>query len=343
MNAARIAARDLVDQDTLHRVRRRSTAWGLFLVAHCWAVILAAVALVVWLPNPLTWLLAVAVIGSRQLGLAILVHEGAHGGLATDERLNLFVSQWFCAYPMGQETLAYRRYHLKHHARTQQKDDPDLVLSAPFPITRKSLRRKLLRDLSGQTGYQQRKAQIVNALGDPSWPLAKRARHYWAKLGRATAVNAGLFAAAIASGHWWVYPLLWLVPMLTWFQVVVRIRNIAEHAVLPENGATNPFHCARTTVANWLERAFLAPYFVNYHLEHHLMFYVPCYHLPALHRALMAGPNGPAMTVAHGYPGVLALATSRPANEDAPGALVHNARRKVANSGPVDEDSISSF
>src|SRR6266481_8073617 len=118
----------------------------------------------VW-PNPFTFLLAVAIIGSRQLGLSILMHDGAHGLLANGAKLSMALSQWLCAYPVFAETQAYRRYHLQHHARTQQDDDPDLILSAPFPITRPSYRRKFWRDISGQTGYAQRKAQFINALG----------------------------------------------------------------------------------------------------------------------------------------------------------------------------------
>ena len=92
------------------------------------------------------------VIGSRQLGLAILMHDGAHGCLAPNPETNLWMSQWLCAYPVFAETRAYRRYHMNHHKRTQQPDDPDLVLSAPFPITPKSYRRKFWRDISGATG-----------------------------------------------------------------------------------------------------------------------------------------------------------------------------------------------
>ena len=122
-------------------------------------------------------------IGSRQLGLAILMHDGAHGCLSRNGARNMALSQWLCAYPIFADTLAYRRYHLAHHAHTQQEDDPDLVLSAPFPITRASYRRKFWRDITGQTGYQQRKAQFLNALGDPSWPFARRLRHFGGKLG----------------------------------------------------------------------------------------------------------------------------------------------------------------
>ena len=116
-------------------MRQRVTWKGLALIAHAWALIIGSIALVALWPNPLTFLLAVGIIGSRQLGLAILMHDGAHGCLSADEKANMTLSQWFCAYPIFAETRAYRRYHLQHHARTQQEDDPDLVLSAPFPIT----------------------------------------------------------------------------------------------------------------------------------------------------------------------------------------------------------------
>ena len=271
-------------------------------------------ALVAIAPNPLLLILALIVavplIGSRQLGLAILMHEGAHGGLARSERLNLWLSQWFCAYPVFTETMAYRRYHFTHHAHTQTRQDPDLSLSAPFPITRESLKRKMLRDLSGQTGFKQRRAQIMGALGESSWPLGRRARRFWDKLGRQTLVNLALVALLAAVGRWWLYPLCWILPLVTWQQMVTRIRNIAEHAVLPVEG--DPLRQARTTLANPLEGLLFAPYWVNYHAEHHILFYVPCYNLPRLHRILMSSEAGPRMAVEVGYAAVLRLAAGKP-------------------------------
>ena len=335
MTALRMRARDFLTEAQLVQVRRRSTWKGIALIAHAWALILSAIALVALWPNPLTYLLAVAIIGSRQLGLAILMHDGAHGCLSSDEKLNLALSQWFCAYPVFAETRAYRRYHLQHHARTQQEDDPDLVLSAPFPITRLSYRRKFFRDITGQTGYQQRKAQLINAFGPKEWPLACRAVHFWEKLGPQCIANAVLFAALAAAGVWWAYPLLWLVPLLTWMMVITRIRNIAEHAVVPDS--KDPLRNTRTTRANLLERLFIAPYYVNYHLEHHLLFYVPCYNLPLVHRILGQSRFAGRMEVQPGYLAVLRLATSTPDREDRPGQLVNSARRKRAGA-EVDVD-----
>ena len=134
MGAIRIRARDLMTDEELREVRARSSWKGVALIAHAWTLILAAIAMVAIWPNPFTFVLAVMIVGSRQLGLAILMHDGAHGALAPGEGANMALSQWLCAYPIFAETRAYRRYHLKHHAHTQQADDPDLVLSAPFPM-----------------------------------------------------------------------------------------------------------------------------------------------------------------------------------------------------------------
>ena len=102
--------------------------------------------------------------------------------------------------------------------------------------------------------------------------------------------------------------MLWLLPLATWYQLVSRIRNIAEHAVVPDND--DPLRNTRTTYANPLIRLLVAPYWVNYHLEHHLFMFVPCWRLPQAHRALLAGGRREAMEVQPGYRAVLRAATS---------------------------------
>ncbi len=301
---ARINMNAHFDRGEMRALSQRSTLWGVWMIVHCWAVILGAMALVAWLPNPITILLAIMLIGARQLGLAILVHEGAHGGLAQSEKFNLWLSQWLCAYPTFSETLAYRRYHMKHHRLTQMRGDPDLSLSAPFPTTRASLKRKIIRDLTGQTGFKQRRAQLMAAFGTPDMVPGDRVRLFGAKLGRAFAVNALMAGALALAGYWWLYPLLWIVPLLTWHMLITRIRNIAEHAMVRD---ADPWRTARTTHANWLMRALLAPYYVNYHAEHHIMLYVPCYRLPAMHRLLTEKGLKPKLETAPGYGAVLRM------------------------------------
>src|SRR5262245_42266501 len=334
----RISGRELLAPNDLASLRERSEWKGVALIAHAWAVILGSIALVAFFPNPVTFVLAVMLIGSRQLGLAILMHDGAHGSLSRNVTRNMALSQWLCAFPVFADTLAYRRYHLAHHAHTQQEADPDLVLSAPFPITKASFRRKFWRDITGRTAYQQRRAQLLNALGDPSWPVLRRMRHFREKLGPQLAANAVLLAALSLAGVWWAYPLLWLVPLLTWMMVITRIRNIAEHAVVPDSD--DPLQNTRTTEANLMERIFIAPYFVNFHLEHHLLMYVPCYNLPKVHAILMSSPHAAHMEVQPNYLSVLRLATAKPVGDDRPGAVVSNARRMRAGIR-IDENQAS--
>ena len=337
----RMAARELVSSEQLAFLRERVEWRGIALVLHAWAVILGSMTFVAAFPNPLTYVLAVMLIGCRQLGLAILMHEGAHRCFSRHEGRNMALSQWLCAYPIFADTKAYRSYHLAHHAHTQQPDDPDLVLSAPFPITRRSYRRKFWRDITGRTGYMQRKAQFRNALGDASWPLARRCSHFAEKLGPQMAVNAVFFAGLALAGVWWAYPFLWLVPLFTWMMVITRIRNIAEHAVVPDSD--DPLRNTRTTEASLLERIFIAPYFVNYHLEHHLMFYVPCYKLRPLHTILLDGPHADRMEVRRGYLNVLRLATSKPDADDRPGEIVNNARRRHSGMHVGEDQAASGF
>ena len=66
----------------------------------------------------------------------------------------------------------------------------------------------------------------------------------------------------------------------------------------------------RTTRASWWERAFIAPYWVNFHAEHHLFMHVPCWRLPKLHRAVQATAEGERMEVAGSYDAVRRLTPS---------------------------------
>ena len=324
----RYHARELVGDDALlAKLQARSDLIGLALVVHGWAVIFGAMAMFYLFPNPLTFILAVMIIGARQLGLAVLMHDAAHNALFKTLSWNDSLSDWLCGYPLMARTDAYRRYHLVHHTRTQQEDDPDLILSKPFPITRKSLRRKLFRDLTGQTGYQQRKAQIINAFGDPTMRLGERLRHFSEKLGASVLANLIILGLCAALFHWSYYLMFWLLPFLTYHMAITRLRNIAEHAIVPDNH--DAFRSSRTTKANWLARALIAPYWVNYHVEHHLLMHVPCYRLPLFHRYLTGRDFAKRMELSPGYLDVLARATARPNDEDEPGTIVHNGRNRL--------------
>ncbi len=311
MNVQRFDPTESFTPEELAVVRARSDLNGLLCAVHAWLAIATCMALYAVWPNPLTFVVAVLLIGSRQLGLAILMHDGAHGVLMKTHGANEFVSQWLCGYPVFADTIPYRHYHLVHHRKTQQPDDPDLALSAKFPITRASYRRKFLRDITGQTGFKLRRSQIRNALGKPGEPFAVRFATFRKRMGGMVVANLILLAILTAFGKPHYYLMFWLLPLITWQQVVTRIRNIAEHAMVPDND--DVFRNARTTYASWWERALFAPYWVNYHVDHHLLFYVPCFNLPKLHAMLLAKGYGARMEIKDNYLSMLTVATSKAA------------------------------
>ena len=305
--APRARPDDFFNPDEWRSLSARSRWRGLWLVAHCWGVIGAAMLMgTLW---PVTIPLAVLVIGTRQLGLFILMHDGAHGLLHPDRRINDAAARWFCSSSLG----AYRPYHLQHHRYVQQAEDPDLGLSAPFPISRQSLKRKLLRDLSGQTFYKQRLAPLIAGLrargqAAPAGPALQRQSQELVRGWRFVIGNAIGLAVFAAAGHGWVWLLMWLLPMASWLPAVTRIRNIAEHALIAKD-QPDPLRQARTTHAGWVERALLAPYWVNYHAEHHLFTQLPCWQLPRAHALLRQRGVTARMEVQPGYRRMLSLAS----------------------------------
>lgn len=319
-----ITPSDFLSAEEIASLRAKSQWRSVWMIVHVWGMVFGAMAMFALWPNPVTFILAVMLIGARQLGMAILVHDAAHGALFHNRALNDRVSNWLLGYPVLTETRAYRAYHLEHHKYVQQTEDPDLILSAPFPVTKASFRRKLWRDITGRTGLKQRSAQIRSALGTAGMPLGERAELFWRKMGGMVISNLILFAGLALMGHWQLYPLLWVLPLLTYYQLITRIRNIAEHAMVPVND--DDFRTARTTRANWLARIFLAPYFVNYHLEHHLLMFIPCYRLPQARALFLQKGHGPRMEYKPDYRTVLAAAISKPESV----ASENNLPRRVA-------------
>ena len=292
-----VTAGDLLTLEELARFRRTSTRRGAALVLHAWATIAGAMALYALWPSPWTLGAAVVVIGTRQLGLIVLMHEAAHWLLFPSGRANTWVGTWLCAAPLGDDLRAYRRRHHQHHRLTQQPDDPDLARSAGLPRSRGRLALVLLADLGGLTAL----AEVVRGRPWRAGPAAagRRAR-------APLLANAVLAGALVAAGGWSLYLLTWILPWATWYRVVTRVRDIAEHGMV--SGAEDPLRSARSIGAGPVARALVAPYGVNFHLEHHLLVFVPCWKLGRVHAMLLAKGYGGRMERARSYVEVLSRA-----------------------------------
>ena len=296
---------DIFTRDEIRELSARSNLRGALLILHCWATIFLAWGICIVWTNPATVLLGIMIVGARQLGLGVISHDAAHYLLFTNRKFNDWAAEWFLGRPLlGASVVPYRKYHLVHHRFTQQENDPDLKLSAPFPTSRASMRRKIVRDLTGQTGWKQRRAAVRNMFvtGDGSLDLVGGFK----RIGPNIAINLVFLGIFAGLGCWYLYFLLWILPNLTWELLVARIRNIGEHGAVPDND--DRLRNTRTTLANPLERLFLAPYFVNYHLEHHLLVSCPCYRLPRAHQMLKERGMAARMEIQPGYLAMLRVA-----------------------------------
>ena len=298
---------DLLSKEQLKIIRKKRDWINVVSISMNWLQIWAAMALFFYFPNVLTFLLSVIVIGSRQFALAVLAHDGAHNLLFSNEKINDFVSQWFCAFPLFSDNRPYRPYHLAHHRFTESENDPDLSLSAPFPITKASFRRKVIRDLTGQTGFRRYSIALKSIFSSEADNFAGRIKKISDKIGGFFISNLVIFSLITIFSHWSIYFLLWWIPAFTYYSLIVRIRNIAEHSVTP--GETN-LNNTRTTKASFLTKYLLVPHHVNFHLEHHLFTNCPWYNLPKVHEMLKGEPLRDKMCIEKSYFSVLRKATS---------------------------------
>ena len=302
MEATKTKPLDILDKHQLSQIREKNDFRNIFALCLDWGLIVFGLSIFYYYPSALTFISAVILIGSRQFALAVLVHDGAHNLLFSNLKVNDFFSQWLCAYPIFQDNRVYRPYHLKHHRFTETEDDPDLALSAPFPITKISFFRKVLRDLTGITGFRRYSQALISILKTDGDNLPDRLKGIWFKIHGFLITNILIFLAISFFFHWSLYFLLWWLPAFTYYSLIIRIRNIAEHCVT--SGSTD-LDNTRTTLTNPIVRFLMAPHRVNYHLEHHLFMMCPWYNLPKAHKMMIQNGYKDKMCIENSYRAVL--------------------------------------
>ncbi|CAM3811431.1 fatty acid desaturase family protein [Parendozoicomonas haliclonae] len=285
---------DYLTQEEKYQFRKANDgkAWLGFLTT--WAMIIASMALVAICPNVFTVLVALLVIGGRQLALGILLHDCSHRSWFSSQKLNDRVGHWLAGIPVLVPMSFYRPYHFTHHTKTGTDDDPDVGNIRDYPISKQRFKRKLFRDLTGQSGVKSLLAMLLyvntgrvgnaRAMGQQKKALTRE------QILRTTLINyrdlivfhGSAFTLLWVLGQPYLY-LLWWGAYLIPFQTISRIRQIAEHGAMPELSSDDVRMTTRTTLARWWERMLFAPHFVNYHCEHHFMPTVPGYHLKQLH------------------------------------------------------------
>ncbi len=241
-------------------------------------------------------------IATQQHALFVLAHEAAHYRMLKSRALNDVLGR-LAGTLGGVSMCTYRVTHRLHHNHLYGTQDPDIALNGGYPRGGWYLAKKLLIDLTGWTApktyayffgapaINSDNTERLNPLNDTSEALRKDARQdRWMVVSFHLLMPLACFVVGGWSGLT-AYLLLWVVPLITFLQVILRLRAVAEHGA--PGGYDSPLRAARTNLPGsgalgFVIRFVFFPHHVNYHIEHHLYPAVPHYRLRMTHDLLMS-------------------------------------------------------
>ena len=245
-------------------------------VLSVWAQSFGLIALASWISHPVMWVATFVLMGRAFALYGILGHEAAHRLLFSKRWANDGIGRWGLSYPGFVPFDVYRRSHFAHHRDEMGPEEPDVNLYAHYPITPDSMVRKLRRDALGLSGWKNLKGLFRGLQYERTRGVAMRI----------VGTQAVILAAFTALGRPELYLFLWLIPWMTGWRVINRLRAIAEHGgMIRSKDRRETTHHVRQS---WLPRFWIVPFNTGWHLAHHVDMGVPFQHLPQLHDELVA-------------------------------------------------------
>jgi fatty acid desaturase len=285
------------DFRALGTISRSLVTWNLGYLALVWATVIAGFALVAAYPHPLVVVAVAIVVSGRQEALLNVHHECIHSMFVPGRTANDRISIWLCASPCASPYWAARARHLAHHRLLGTDDDPDGPLhKGPGFSTR---RRTVQTFAAGVVGIYAVKVVFADDAATPLDPAERRA-----DVAHIAVTQLVLCGVTTLMFGWWVYPLVWLLPLGTMTVFSHQLRSFGEHALTPSEEGVHPDRLI-TTASHPVERFLVAPYRMNYHAEHHLFPWVPSPRLPTVQRRLDARPDAPPRLRRSSYFGTL--------------------------------------
>jgi fatty acid desaturase len=294
VTGVRVPSGDVRD---LGRLSRLDVVLDLAYLGVSWILILLSVWLFAVERSWLTFVVAFLVVSSRHQALLNIEHDCIHNHFVSGRRWNERVAIVFAASPCGSPFYASRARHLAHHRLLATPQDPDARLhTGDDKRTPIGVLRYFGLGLVG--GY------VATVLFEPEAvavdPSLRRRDRRNVVLGQLAVF--GVFTLLFG---WWTYPLLWLLPLGTLTAAMHMVRSFSEHAITDDEAAAHGDRLISIR-SNPVERALVAPFYMNYHAEHHLFPGVPARRLPAVRRRLAARPDGPPHLMRSTYAGALA-------------------------------------
>lgn len=270
----------------LSRFQRKSDWPSVLAVFGDWLIIGICVAAYQYSENLLVYLLSIPIISGRMMALGFLMHEAGHNNLFKNKWLNRWLSEFLLAWPLFLSMQKYRSIHALHHRHLKTEQDTEAPLSQyteyQFPRKKAYWYTMLLLDLSGIHFfyYNFKKLLSQNKAGNTKVNRSVLNPRY--KAVQAAYYVVLLFCLAYF-GYWHEYLLFWIIPYVTWFQLVVRLQVCSEHFGIRNSAG----YQTRSLILNRAEKFFFFPHNKHYHTEHHIYPEVYFARLEKLHKRLM--------------------------------------------------------
>lgn len=243
--------------------------------------------------NPLVFLAALIVIGRTQHSMMLLGHEAIHVLLTKNKALNDFMGAYMTFAWVGIGFRRARNSHWDHHRYFGSEYDEEIQAVTPArggrlgfithfagPLFFGALLGKL-------PFFKSPRAHIVRQ------PISTQARIY--DLISIVVCQSLLIGASLAI-DWRIYPLLWVLPLLTFGALAHRVKAFCDHASLTGD---------KTTILNvfepdWWDYLVVGMEQKDHGLHHHFAM-IPYYNLAVLRERNIVDPDAEPIVPRRGY------------------------------------------
>ncbi|MGN8200440.1 fatty acid desaturase [Salinisphaera sp. RV14] len=260
--------------------------WHVFWYLFCdYGMIVGCVALCTQISYgfyPVAWLL----IGTRQRGLANLLHAASHNTLAKSKRLNFILGTVFSGYLIGQLFVKYSHSHVVNHHGSlgDEAKDPDYLQTIALGFYNQRTRTAFFRKYVYRSLFGLNIPVYIRYVAKDRFfgavPAQYNNRIVSCKTDTLLFLLTWAFViAALASlDHLRWLVVFWLVPLFSSAMIVGWFIELAEHFPLVRS-KSRPLYMSRNRHGNLFERFLCGVHYDHYHLEHHLNPRVPMWQL----------------------------------------------------------------
>lgn len=260
-----------------------------------WFIIFIMIASSIYVNNVLMSIVAVIVIATRINVLALLIHEQAHF-LGFRSYYGELIANFFTAFPLATTIENYAQVHLSHHKYYFTEKDPDHLRKSgidwQFPMSKSHLIKILLSDLVGFSFIK-----LVKGKQFKNCKAFSRKR----PINRLVQVIYYCIVAIILTymSAWGLFFIYWVLPLITFFPLIVRLGAITEHVYNLPNVSVN--NSSPLIILRWWEKLLLPNLNFTYHPYHHFYPGVSFRNLPKVHKVFVRGNLIDNKNIFYGY------------------------------------------